>query len=152
MDRGTRPDTTKLTGRKGFIALSALLRLWPASDPVGNATAQLFTLICDITPPSVTLHAPSASAAPLRFTLSWSGSDAHSGLRDYDVQYRVGTGDWVDWYVGITETETPFVGYHRPKDDTPSQSMPRPRRYTGATWPGSTCRPTSWGRCSAPEL
>jgi len=81
-----------------------------ATDSTDLWTTAEAPVLLDTTPPSVTIRAPAVSAASLRFTVSWSGSDAHSGVRDYDVQYRVGTGEWVDWYVGATETEAPFVG------------------------------------------
>jgi hypothetical protein len=34
-----------------------------------------------------------------------------SGLRDYDVQYKVGaSGTWVSWLTHTPQTEAPFVG------------------------------------------
>jgi hypothetical protein len=49
--------------------------------------------------------------APLRFWVSWSGQDGESGLRDYDVQYKVGVaGTWTSWLTDTTQTQADFVG------------------------------------------
>ncbi len=41
--------------------------------------------------------------------VSWSGSDAGSGIISYDVQYRIGTGGtWTDWLTGTTATSHSF--------------------------------------------
>ncbi|MDI6708583.1 MAG: CARDB domain-containing protein [Candidatus Thermoplasmatota archaeon] len=53
---------------------------------------------------------PSASIVPLpkysnsNFTVSWSGSDALSGLKYYTIQNATTPGDWQDWLVGVTYT------------------------------------------------
>jgi hypothetical protein len=80
-----------------------------ATDRAGNQTTQLFTLLKDTILPTVTIAAP--PVAPLHFRVSWLGQDGASGLRDYDVQYKVGmTGTWTSWLSDTTQTQAPFVG------------------------------------------
>lgn len=41
--------------------------------------------------------------------VSWGGMDpGGAGLRSYDVQYRDGSGDWVDWFSGTADTVAIF--------------------------------------------
>jgi RHS repeat-associated protein len=42
--------------------------------------------------------------------VTWSGEDSESGPRDYDVAYKVGSGNWVGWYTGTTRTQASFIG------------------------------------------
>jgi len=61
---------------------------------------------------------PFASVEPLpsyvttpTFTVTWRGNDVWSGIRDYDVQYRIGyEGDWVDWLTGTTALSATLTG------------------------------------------
>jgi RHS repeat-associated protein len=80
-----------------------------AADRAGNQATQPFTLFQDSISPTVTIAAP--PVAPLHFRVSWLGQDGESGLRDYDVQYKVGiTGTWTPWLTNTTQTQAPFVG------------------------------------------
>jgi hypothetical protein len=57
----------------------------------------------------VSVQAP--SAAGLSFQVAWSGQDGLSGLRDYDVEYKVGeSGTWTAWLTHTTQPQAPFVG------------------------------------------
>jgi len=85
-----------------------------AVDVAGNeedAHAAAFQV--DRTPPSVSLSAPETFWPSC--TVSWSASDATSGLRPspYTVQYRVGDGNWADWLVNTPLTSAAF-GPHDP--------------------------------------
>ena len=47
------------------------------------------------------------------FLVSWNGSDAGSGLRWYDIQYRDGgrpADTWVDWLTNVSEVSAIFMG------------------------------------------
>ncbi|MEJ2556516.1 MAG: RHS repeat-associated core domain-containing protein, partial [Anaerolineae bacterium] len=80
-----------------------------ATDRAGNQTTQPFTLFKDTISPTVTIAVP--PVAPLHFRVSWLGQDGESGLRDYDVQYKVGVaGTWTSWLTNTSQTEAPFVG------------------------------------------
>jgi hypothetical protein len=58
--------------------------------------------------PSSSASSPS-STGHLSFTVTWSGSDATSGIDSYDVQYRVGSaGTWTNWLTGTTTTSGVF--------------------------------------------
>jgi RHS repeat-associated protein len=88
--------------------LSATLAI-TATDRAGNQTTQPFHVIKDTGTPTVTIQVP--EVAPLRFWVSWLGQDAASGVRDYDVQYKVGAGGaWVSWLMHTSQTQAPFVG------------------------------------------
>ena len=69
------------------------------------------TIILDTAPPSSSVaHSPTYQAT-LSFPVSWSGSDATSGVASYDVQFRDGTGvSWEDWQVSTIATSTAFAG------------------------------------------
>jgi hypothetical protein len=80
-----------------------------ATDRAGNQTTQPLRVMEDTTAPTVTIQVP--PVAPLRFWVSWSGQDTASGLRDYEVQYKVGiTGTWTSWLTDTTQTQADFVG------------------------------------------
>ncbi|MFN8594591.1 MAG: VCBS repeat-containing protein [Anaerolineae bacterium] len=65
----------------------------------------------DTTPPSSSVYSPLTSNSA-SFTVFWSGSDAHSGLANYDVQYRDKTtnGSWTTWKSATTSTSSTFSG------------------------------------------
>jgi hypothetical protein len=79
-----------------------------ATDRAGNATTQPFSVVRDAISPTASIQAP--GAAGLRFQVAWGGQDGESGVRGYDVQYRVTGGDWAGWYTSTTQTGAPFVG------------------------------------------
>jgi Tol biopolymer transport system component len=60
---------------------------------------------------TVDATAPTSSIAPLPVSsaspiaVHWSGSDAGgSGLKEFDVQVKVGSGSWSNWLLGTTQT------------------------------------------------
>lgn len=63
----------------------------------------------DATPPTSAVYSP-ASSNSTSFTVFWSGSDAHSGIASYDVQYRDKTtnGAWTTWKSFTTQTSSTF--------------------------------------------
>jgi hypothetical protein len=88
--------------------LSATLAV-TATDRAGNQTTQPFHVMEDTGTPTVTIQVP--PVAPLRFWVSWLGQDGESGLRNYDVQYKVGiSGTWTSWLTNTSQTQAPFVG------------------------------------------
>lgn len=88
----------------------AAFYIW-AFDWAGNlGAAGVWELGIDRTAPASAVLALPATSGP-SFTVSWSGSDATSGIANYDVQYRDGaTGNWVDWLVATTNTSANFSG------------------------------------------
>jgi Tol biopolymer transport system component len=64
----------------------------------------------DVTPPTSSVTAPALAANPV-FPVSWSGTDAQSGVKTYDVQVRDGPGgSWVPWMTATTQTAAVFSG------------------------------------------
>lgn len=64
----------------------------------------------DATPPVSSVSTLATYQTSSSFNVSWSGSDVGSGLKWYDVQYKVGTGNWVDWQTQTTATSATFSG------------------------------------------
>ena len=57
-------------------------------------------------PTSAVIGLPATSSA--QFTLSWSGSDATSGVAYYDIQYREDGGNWIDWQSPTSQMSAQF--------------------------------------------
>lgn len=86
-----------------------------AVDRAGNQQAwtgeQAWTQV-DTIPPTVSVDGLPQYTVSSSFFVSWSGSDnsGGSGLARYDVQYRIGGGDWQDWRTNTTATSATFSG------------------------------------------
>jgi hypothetical protein len=77
-------------------------------NTVGLTATLSDSIILDTAPPTTSASSP-ASSESTAFTVSWSGSDGSSGIADYDVQYRVGSGgSWTNWRTGTTDTSDVF--------------------------------------------
>ncbi|MDI6916316.1 MAG: Ig-like domain-containing protein [Thermoplasmatales archaeon] len=61
----------------------------------------------DNTPPS-SYVIPLPAWSKQTFTVSWTGSDL-SGIASYDVQYKVGSGSWVNWLSSVSDTSATFT-------------------------------------------
>ena len=79
-------------------------------DGAGNVSSCSDAISLDTTPPNSAVQALSAYQTSTSFAVSWSGSDALSGLASYDVQYRDGAGSWTDWLTETSETSATFSG------------------------------------------
>jgi hypothetical protein len=81
-------------------------------DNAGNVSANATdTITLDTTLPTGAVNALGTYQISLTFTISWSGSDATSGIANYDVQYRDGAGGtWTDWQTSTTATSASFTG------------------------------------------
>jgi len=65
----------------------------------------------DTTPPTAAVSPLNAYGATTIFTVTWSGTDATSGLTSFDVQYRAGAGGaWTDWLTNTTAISASFTG------------------------------------------
>jgi len=64
----------------------------------------------DTTPPSSEVEELPKVQTSTTFTVSWEGSDALSGIRWYDVQYKKDNGPWIDWLTHTTRTSEQFAG------------------------------------------
>ena len=65
----------------------------------------------DMTPPTSTISSLPAVTTDTSFPVSWSGADARSGVRWYDVQFREGNrpgAEWQNWLAGTTKTTEIF--------------------------------------------
>jgi hypothetical protein len=80
-------------------------------DTVGNVSTTIFaTITLDTQPPSASVNLLSAYQNSLTFDISWSGTDALSGITNYDVQYKDGAGLWTDWQLATVATTSSFTG------------------------------------------
>jgi hypothetical protein len=83
-------------------------------DLAGNEGSASATILLDLTPPASTVDPLPSEVDSVGFNVSWSAADARSGVRDYDVQFKVGDGPWQEWYVGTVLTTSTFAGaYNR---------------------------------------
>lgn len=65
----------------------------------------------DTTAPSSSVGALAATQTSASFLVSWSGSDATSGLKWFDVQYKDGaSGSWTNWMTQATNASATFNG------------------------------------------
>lgn len=87
-----------------------------ARDAAGNWSATAVhrgPFFIDVSPSSSSASSPSTSSGS-PFTVTWSGSDAHSGIASYDVQYRdVSTNSsWTSLTSNTTATSATFYGWN----------------------------------------
>jgi putative hemolysin len=81
----------------------------PANTNV-QGDAPYYTFYVDTRPPSSRVTALSQRQSQLSFRVEWSGSDAESGIANYDIQYRVGTSKtWVTWLSATSATDGVFT-------------------------------------------
>ena len=79
-------------------------------DVYGNWSST-WSIIVDTTPPTSTVDSLPATESSTSFGVSWSGSDAPSGIFCYDVQYRDGLGGtWTDWQSCTISNSATFTG------------------------------------------
>ena len=98
--------TVTLTGADGTKVLAARVR-----DGAGNwCGAVASSIVLDTTPPRTTISAVHNNSEALDFLVAWVGTDDTSGVRAYDVQYRIGDGPWLDWQSGTNATQGVFTG------------------------------------------
>lgn len=72
-------------------------------DPEASTTV-------DTTPPAASIAPLPPFLATPDFTVSWSGSDAISGIKLYNLQFRYGDQPWQDWLIGTTQTSASASG------------------------------------------
>jgi hypothetical protein len=78
-------------------------------DQAGRiSTTYSDTIVLDTLAPVSSATAP-ASSQLTSFVVTWSGTDALSGIASYDVQYRVGSdGTWTPWLSATSDTSAVF--------------------------------------------
>jgi hypothetical protein len=81
-------------------------------DNAGNwsaAAAHRGAFYIDTALPSSSVNSPSSSGST-SFSVFWSGSDSHSGIDNFDVQYRDKTtsGSWTTWKSATSSTSSTF--------------------------------------------
>jgi hypothetical protein len=99
---GTRPFTLSMgDGAKKIYAR--------AKDLAGNVgIIASATITLDTLAPTAQVAPLPAKAVATEFNVSWSGTDATSGIADYDVQCSDGDGPWTEWLVGTNLTVSKF--------------------------------------------
>ena len=89
-------------------------RITDQAGNIGSSTQK--TWLLDLTAPASTVASLPASYEATGFTVSWSGADADaagatstaSGVNNYDLQYKIGAGEWSDWFTATSATSTVF--------------------------------------------
>ena len=89
-------------------------RITDQAGNIGSSTQK--TWLVDLTAPASTVASLPASYEATGFTVSWSGADADaagatstaSGVNNYDLQYKIGAGEWSSWLAATSATSTVF--------------------------------------------
>jgi hypothetical protein len=104
---GTTQTVTAVTGEFTITLPGATNHnaIWdPTLYPIGGRPAILIEQ--DTLPPAVSISGP--VTATTQISLSWSGSDAGSGMADYDVLVSVDGAEFSEWLVGKTADSTSY--------------------------------------------
>jgi hypothetical protein len=75
-------------------------------EPSGPAEA---SATVDDQPPTSSVHGLPVIEREAAFNVAWSGRDGGSGIRYYDVRYRVDGGDWIPWQQRTLATDAVFT-------------------------------------------
>jgi hypothetical protein len=96
-----------LAGSDGIQAVSV-----EYMDADGNTSSTYTdTIILDTTPPSSAVDALPATQDDITFSVSWSATDATSGVSCFDVQYRDEIdGAWTGWQNCVIDSSAIFTG------------------------------------------
>lgn len=78
------------------------------NEPI--VTNTFINTIDKIDPESKVLALPAVSTDTV-FTVSWSGEDAHAGIRSYDVLVSVNDGSYGIWQYDVSRTSAEFTGH-----------------------------------------
>ncbi|MBM4249468.1 MAG: hypothetical protein FJ149_08575 [Euryarchaeota archaeon] len=84
------------------------VRLRDRAGNTGNPVES--SIVLDTTAPATSLlRIPAFSETP-EFAVSWTSSDALSGIRSFDVEYTEDGGPWTGWLAGTNLTTAAFAG------------------------------------------
>lgn len=88
----------------------------------------------DVTAPQSRVNTLPAQTPDTSFTVKWSGSDAHAGVRGYDVYVAINNGPFTLWHYDIAATEAVFAG----QKDSTYRFYSIAKDYAGNTEAGKT--------------
>lgn len=106
---GSSCDPPLEVGKRYYLEVKAMLY---GEMPVATGSSDGVTIGSggiDTTPPTVSLSLEPVQASTT-FAVSWTGSDAESGIDSYTVETRTGTGRWTTWLSRTTRTSQLFTG------------------------------------------
>ncbi len=111
------------------------------TDRAGNTGSETVSVKADTQPPTCTLTAPDTASPPPAFTVSWTGSDSGSGLKEYEIGLKDNLGNALNINDGYCDTSAAVVSGSTAKFSASVTSMSCP-------WTGKqdgtytfTCRP-----------
>ena len=102
----TRNASLQLSASDGMKTINA--RLMDAAGNIGPAASGHIKL--DTLAPVTTLGSLPATSPRAAITVTWSATDATSGVLWYDVQYKTADGVWTDWLVHTSLANSVFTG------------------------------------------
>lgn len=100
----SRSDLLLNAGWSYYVSVRAT-----AGEVYGEATSS-DGITVDANAPSSYVEALPEQASATDFTVSWTGTDHLSGISHYDVQVKIGNGDWGDWLTGTALTSAEYAG------------------------------------------
>jgi predicted phage tail protein len=108
---GTTQSSSTFNGEDGK-SYTFRVRAVDAAGNIGDWSNEVATTV-DTTAPLASLEAlqPLSFGA---FQVTWSGSDATSGVASYDIEVQLDGGAWVNWISATTQTSalfTPTIGH-----------------------------------------
>ena len=82
-----------------------------ATDLAGNQgfPAEDYNWVVDTTKPTAVL-ALLPEFSPASFTVSWTGADANSGVKSFDVEFQLDGGNWTAWLTDTVDLSAVFNG------------------------------------------
>jgi len=99
-------ESFNVTGQTdGDKTITATAKDWV--DHEGSAPKDVTV---DTTPPESWINALPETVSTTSFQVSWQGTDGGSGVKNYDVQYKVDSEGWQDWLTGTTAQTAQFTG------------------------------------------
>ena len=82
-----------------------------AYDKAGNYQGvQSWPIMLDRVKPSSAINILAQYTGATSFSVSWTGTDATSGIANYDIQYQDNGGAWTNWLSATTSTSANFNG------------------------------------------
>lgn len=109
----TSGGTATQVTRTGLALSEGETYYWSVRGVLGETTGTPVSsdgITVDTGLPTSSVNALSAATSTASFTVSWTGSDALSGLSHYDIQIKEGDGSWQDWLVATTLTSSDLSG------------------------------------------
>ncbi|MDD4333130.1 MAG: lamin tail domain-containing protein [Patescibacteria group bacterium] len=111
-----------------------------ATDPANNIGTTSYAWITDLTAPTSTINLLETEYGATGFIVSWSGSDLSaattSGVKNFDLEYKINDGDWQNWLIETASTSEIFNFAVNPGDQIYFRARGRDKAGNLGEWSG----------------